>query len=121
MESQIIKLEEELRLAMLHNDVEKLDELIDDSLIFTTPNGGVVTKQMDLDAHRAKIQIMTTMSASEQVIQTYESCVVVSVKMEIKGQYNDTPILGNYRYLRVWSKIKDKYRVVAGSVVQLLD
>lgn len=121
MESVIIKLEEELRLAMLHNDVKKLDELIDDSLVFTTPNGGVVTKQMDLDAHRAKIQTMTSMSASEQIIQTYESCAVVSVKMEIEGMYNETSISGSYRYLRVWSKINDRYKVIAGSVIPIFD
>ncbi len=56
MESEIIKLEEELRNAMLTSDVKKLDELIDDALIFSTPDGKIATKQMDLEAYQSKAQ-----------------------------------------------------------------
>lgn len=119
MKTEILKLEEDLRQAMLHSDVKKLDELIDDSLIFVSPSGGVATKPMDLQAHRMKTQKMSKLSPSEQVIQIYDNCVTVCVKMEIVGTYDDISISGTYRYLRVWSKTKDSWKVVAGSVVQI--
>lgn len=119
MSQEIIKLEEELRLAMLENDVAKLDELIDDSLVFTTPNGAVATKQMDLETHKSKIQKITEMLPSEQVIQFYEEFAIVSVKMNIVGTYGESDISGQYRYLRVWTKFNDDWRIVAGSAVQI--
>jgi len=121
LKTEVLKLEEELRLAMLHSDVKKLDELIDDSLIFISPSGGVATKSMDLQAHKMKIQKMSKLSPSEQVIQIYDNCVTVCVKMEIVGTYDAISISGTYRYLRVWSKIGDVWKVVAGSVVQTND
>lgn len=117
MKSEIITLEEELRLAMLNRDVEKLDELIDDSLIFTTPDGSIITKQDDLEVQRNKIQSMTELTPSEQIVQIYDNCAVVNVKMKIIGSFSGIDISGMYRYLRVWMKTNGKWKIVAGSVV----
>jgi len=115
---EIIKLEEELRLAMLSSDVEKLDTLIDDSLQFIAPDGNVTTKQMDLNVHKSKIQKMYELIPSEQTVQIYDSCAVVCVKMSLVGVYGPIDISGHYRYLRVWTKIGDTWKVVVGSVVK---
>lgn len=117
MQSEIIKLEEELRLAMIANDVEKLDELISDELVFTGPNGALATKQMDLDAHRNKIQKISKLNMLEQKIMTYENFAVVVSKMDLDGAYGEMPIGGQYRYTRVWLKAQGSFKIVAGSVV----
>lgn len=117
MQSEILKLEEELRIAMLNNDVEKLDELIADSLVFTTPDGKIATKSMDLEAHRSKIQKMTKLSPCEQTIQIYDNFAVVTVKMTLKGTYSEVDISGNYRYTRIWAKINNNWKILAGAVV----
>lgn len=44
-----------LRAAMLANDVEALDALLDDDLVFTVPTGQVISKEDDLSTHRAKL------------------------------------------------------------------
>lgn len=119
MKSEIIKLEEELRLAMVNSDVDKLDELIDDSLIFTTPDGKIATKQMDLEVHRSQVQKISELVPSEQIVKIYENCAVVTVKMKLIGDYNGINISGLYRYTRLWAKIDDKWKIVAGSVVQI--
>lgn len=120
MEEEIIKLEEELRFAMLASDVAKLDELIADSLMFIAPNGMIVTKQMDIEAHKSGLQKMTKLSPSEQQIKVYDNCAIVTVKMEIEGTYGDTSISGNYRYIRTWSQTNGALKVVAGSVVSII-
>lgn len=119
MKETIIKLEEELRLAMLSNNVEKLNELIDDSLIFITPDGQKATKQMDLEAHKAKIQKMSALNPLEQEIQLYDNLAVVNVKMNIEGTYNDISISGLYRYMRVWINKNSIWKIVSGSVVKI--
>lgn len=120
MKDEIINLEEELRLVMLAGDVDKLDELISDSLIFIAPNGDVVTKYMDLDCHRTKLQQMTKMLPSEQVINLYGDYAVVSVKMDISGSFGNESIDGNYRYIRTWAQQNGSWQVIAGSVTKIV-
>lgn len=116
MKKEIIEKEEELRLAMIASDVEKLDELIDDSLVFVMPDGNLGTKQMDLAAHNSKLQKISEMTQSEQIINIYDKSAIVNVKANLVGTYGDIPITGTYRYTRVWTKINDKFKIVAGSV-----
>lgn len=118
--AEIIKLEEELRLAMLNSDVKKLEELIDGSLTFVIPDGKIITKQMDLDGHIAKIQTTEELSPSEQTVQLHNNCAVVTVKMKIIGSYGKTDISGFYRYLRIWTKINGNWKIVAGSVIKII-
>lgn len=119
MNDEIIKVEEELRLAMLNSDVEKMDELIADSLIFIAPQGEVITKQMDLDVQKNKIQQISKLTPSEQQIQIYDNLALVTVKMEIIGTFSGIDISGTYRYIRTWKKFDSKWRIVAGAVTQL--
>lgn len=119
MRDKIIQKEEELRLAMLASDVDKLGLLIDDSLVFIGPDGSVVTKEMDLAAHKSKMQVMSEITPSEQIIVLYDNFVTVTVKMSIKGFYSDFDISGDYRYLRVWKKFGEDYRIVSGSVSKI--
>lgn len=119
MKEEIIKLEEELRLAMLNADVDKLDELIADSLVFIAPQGEVITKQMDLEAQRKKLQKISEITPSEQKIELCDNIAVVTVKMQMKATFGDADISGNYRYVRTWQKSDGQWQIVAGAVVAI--
>lgn len=119
IKSEIIQKEEELRQAMLSNDIQKLDELIDKSLVFVAPNGLIATKQMDLETHKNKLQKISKLTPSEQQIIIHDNSIVVSVVMEIVGSFAQTDISGNYRYLRIWNKINNNWKIVAGSVTKI--
>lgn len=121
MKTEILKKEEELREAMLTNNIELLDKLIDNELIFTAPNGEIVTKEIDLNVHKNKIQTTTELTPSEQNIHIKDDLAIVTVKMKIKGSYSGIDISGNYRYLRVWKKKNNHWKIVAGSVTQIHD
>lgn len=116
---KIIKLEEELRLAMISSDVAKLNELIDDSLVFISSQGVVCSKEMDLKAHENKIQKITELNQAEQSIQINENNAVVTVLASLKGEYASFDISGDYRYLRIWGKVNNTYKIIAGSVTKL--
>lgn len=120
MKNKIIKLEEELRQAMLNNDTDKLDELIDDSLVFIGPSGLIVSKNMDLEAHKTKIQKMTLLAPAEQKILIQDDLAIVTVQMNIEGSFAETTISGNYRYLRIWRKTNDSFKIISGAVVQII-
>lgn len=110
------QLEERLRQAMLTSDVVELDRLMADQLVFVLPDGVVVTKTADLDAHRSgKIRIHA-LKPSEQVIQEHENFGVVTVRMAMAGSYDGTPLSGDFRYTRVWHLAGTQPQIIAGHV-----
>lgn len=117
---KIIQLEEKLRLAMLSSDVDVLDNLIADTLMFTLPTGDIANKRMDLEAHRSGIQKLTELNLLEQNIQVYENFAIVAAKMQLAGTYDSNSINGRYSYTRVWSKVNNNWQIVAGHVSQLV-
>jgi ketosteroid isomerase-like protein len=121
MEEMTIEiLEEKLRQAMLDSDVRVLDELIADDLVFTMHTGQVVNKQYDLDAHRSGIFKFTKVDQDDRQIHLYGDCVVVTVKVDLAGTFNQQAFSETYRFTRVWVKRQNRWQIVAGHVCQVM-
>lgn len=103
LETQIIEAEEKLKLAMLDSDVNALNELLANELIFTNHLGQVFTKQDDINAHQSGIINIETITPSEQKIKLIDSNVaIVTVKVNIIGSYAEIKSNSNFRFTRVW-------------------
>jgi ketosteroid isomerase-like protein len=113
-------LEEKLRQAMLDSNVEMLDELIADDLVFTTPNGLIANKQMDLEAHRSGMQKFTKLEVFDRQIHDYNTFVVVTLKAELTGTTNEQSFAGTFCYTSIWQQRQDRWQVVAGHVSQII-
>ena len=112
---QIIASEEKLRLAMLTSDVEVLDELLASELIFTNHLGQLIDKQADLDGHKSGILKLMSLKPSDRHILVKNNVAIVSVKMQLTGSYNDTPVSGNFRFTRVWAQsLAGTWQIIAG-------
>lgn len=120
-DAEIVALEEELRLAMLAGDVDTLNRLIDDDLAFVTSTGGIADKAMDLAAHAARTLQLTAMSPSDARIRRYGDIATVSVRMAAVGTYSGVPFDTSFRYLRVWRRGADGWRIVTGSMVSVAE
>jgi ketosteroid isomerase-like protein len=107
-------LEEKLHQAMLTSDVYALDQLIADDLAFTTPNGAVINKQMDIESHRSGQTKFTSIEIQEQQAHDYGACVVVMVRAELSGIFDEQAFSGIYCYTRVWMKHQEQWQVIAG-------
>jgi hypothetical protein len=115
LQAQIIEVEERLRQAMLHSDVQVLDELIAPELYFTSHLGQVVRKEDDLALHRSGVFRLNELEPSEQHIQVYREFAFVSVLMHLLGSYEGAPVDIRIRYSRVWSIAPDgSIQLVAG-------
>ena len=110
----ILEQEAALRQAQLRGDVEALDRLLDDALVFTTLEGTVVGKADDLNIHRSGRLRITRMDPGERHILRLGSTVVVSVRMEAEATIDGVPARNALRYTRVWHKRSGEWRVVAG-------
>ena len=114
METQILEVEEQLRVAMLHSDVNALNELLAPELVFTNHLGHVLGKQDDLSAHQSGSLEITELTPSEQYIQLNGDIAIVSVRMHLSGSYAGTASNGDFRFTRVWARSSsDTWHVIA--------
>ncbi|BAZ06592.1 nuclear transport factor 2 family protein [Calothrix sp. NIES-3974] len=109
--------EEKLLEAMQTNNIELLDRLLHDELLFHTPDGQTVTKAMDLNNYRSGHVNWRTLTPSDRMIHQIGDNIIVAVTVEIQGNYFGQEINGKFRYLRVWKQFHDDWKVIAGSVV----
>ena len=116
----IEQLEAQLRQAQLNGDVDALDRLIDDALLFVGPDGALVSKTDDLASHRSGAVRFTSHEPSDLQWQCVTSdVVVVALKARLAVLVYGQPIVGDFRYTRVWARRDGQWRVVAGHVSAL--
>jgi hypothetical protein len=112
--STIADLEESLLSAMRTHDVVTLDRLLADDLLFTDHLGRHITKAWDLAEHRSGRMSIEELVPSEQVIRELPKAAVVSVRVYIRGTYEQQPFAGDIRYTRFWMLRERRWQVVAG-------
>jgi hypothetical protein len=117
--SQIMACEKKLLDAFTNKDLIVLEELIHEHALFILPNGKTVSKLMVLDNYRAGDTVMTSIIPSDQLIHFIEDTAVVSVNLEMKGNYFDRLISSQFRYIRVWKLVEDTWKVIAVSGVPI--
>ena len=114
IESEIVKIEECLRLAMLQSDVAVLDELLSPDLIFTNHFGHVMTKGDDLSAHKSGLLRIEEISLSKNRIQIIDNVAVVTVQAHLVGSYAGERSENDFRFTRIWAASKNgAWHVVA--------
>jgi ketosteroid isomerase-like protein len=119
IEDQILKLEDELVKAIQSSDIATLDKLLHPDLLFISPGGQTITKEMDLASHRSGTMIVEELSPTIEQINIIESTAVVIVVYDTKGKMLGNPIQGRFRYIRIWSSIDGNLKVIGGSCIQL--
>lgn len=120
MDSEILDAELRLQAAMIASDVAALDALLDERLLFVTPDGAVYGKADDLAVHRAGTQRFTRLEVVDRRIERHEGVAIAVVHTRIAGEFMGTPFDGPFRYMRTWMYGEGGWRVVAGSVCAVL-
>jgi hypothetical protein len=117
--AEVIANEKNLLSAMKTSNVELLDQLLHDELLFNGPSGETATKAMDLENYRSGNINLHTVESSDLILNMVGDDIVVAVTVEILGNYLGQEINGKFRYLRVWKLFQNNWKVIAGSVVTL--
>ncbi|MEL6442703.1 MAG: nuclear transport factor 2 family protein [Bacteroidota bacterium] len=110
----VLACEDALIAAMASNDVDALDALLDDRLLFTGLGGVVLRKEDDLNAHRARLLRLTRAEVRERHVVRCGATAVVNVHIEMAGTFAGEPFAGTFRYTRVWCSQEDGWRLLAG-------
>ena len=116
-EQKILEIENQLREAMKKSDVEILEQLLHDDLLFVLPSGEVITKKTDLETHQSGNLVLEEITSSMDSIKQIDENVVVTLSSNLKGKMLEQNFEGNFRYLRVWKMFDGQLKVIAGSCV----
>ena len=119
IKNQIIAAEKELLSAMKTSDVIKLDKLLHDDLLFITPDGQTITKQMDLDSHKSGNMVIDEITSVIDLINIIEDTAVAIITIQTKGKMLNHPIEGRFKYVRAWKLFDGNWKVIAGSCTQV--
>ena len=119
MEQDIIDCENRLLDAIRNGDINTLDELLHESLIFNIPTGQTITKEMDIENYRSGIMCVYDISTTDQTIKTVDNISTVVVTIHLKAKYADQIIDGKFRYLRIWKLFNNSWKIIAGSGFQI--
>ena len=83
------------------------------------PTGETITKEFDLNTYRSGKMKIDSLEASDQIINSIDDSAVVTVSISLKGTYDNNPINGVFKYIRVWKQFDGNLKVIAGSCIQL--
>jgi ketosteroid isomerase-like protein len=111
----VIQSENLLVAAMKASNIEALESLLHDDLLFITPDGQAITKKMDLDSHRSGTMVVDKINPEIETINIIGDTAVITIAITAKGSMMGEPIEGKFRYIRVWKLIGNTLKVIAGS------
>ena len=116
---EIAAAENQLFLAQLASNVDGLDLLLYDDLVAVAPDGQMLTKEMDLNAHRSKAMIIENASTEINEIRIIGDTALSVTTMTAKGKVMGTPLEEKFRYFRGWKRIDNTQKVIGASFMQL--
>jgi len=117
--NEIIEQENKLYKAITESDINTLEELLHDDLLFVIPSGEVITKEIDLRAYRDGALKINKINPQIEALNSIGDTAVIVLSMELEGSYNAVPFEAKYRYIRFWKKFKEGIKVVGGSGVAI--
>lgn len=117
----VVEAENMLFSAQLVSNVEILDQLLHDDLLAVAPTGEIITKEMDLNSHKAKTMIIENASIEIDNIKIMDDIALSIVTMTAKGKMMGAPLEGRFRYFRVWKRFDDSLKIIGASFMQLPD
>jgi ketosteroid isomerase-like protein len=115
---EMVACEAIIRDAQLAADIQALDRLISDHLLFTGPDGALATKADDLTAHGSgAVRFLEHEPEELRVRRVGPDAAITALRARLAVQVGGTVHRGTFRYTRVWAREEGgPWRVVGGQV-----
>jgi ketosteroid isomerase-like protein len=104
MKEKIRELEDRRYKAMCEADAQTLDQLLNESLVYTHSYGGADSKASYLDGIRSKKWVYRKIERPIEDIQVHGDCAVVTGQVKIELVSDGKPKTLNSRFTNVWVK-----------------
>lgn len=101
---QVEELEGTWRTAEMNGDVDAMDKLLSDDYVGITMSGQVVTKGQQLERLRKRSMILSRIELNDVHVKLIGTTAIVTSLAEVEGTIDGSPMHGNFRYTRVYSR-----------------
>lgn len=115
--NDILNQEDRLYKAIKERNIEVLDELLHKDLLFIIPGGEVITKEVDLKTYLDGNLKIDELVPNIENLNIIDDLAVITLTIELKGNYNGESFAAKYRYIRFWKEFPEGIKVVGGSGV----
>lgn len=113
--NEVINQENRLYQAIIRRNIDTLEKLLHNDLLFIIPSGEVITKEIDLKTYRDGALKVDEITPKIETLNIIDDVAVIVLVMELKGSYNTEPFEAKYRYIRFWKQFNDGIKVIGGS------
>lgn len=113
--NEVIEQENRLYQAIIGGNIDTLEKLLHNDLLFIIPSGELITKEIDLKTYRDGALKVDEIIPKIETLNIIDDVAVIVLLMELKGNYNTEPFQAKYRYIRFWKQFKDGIKVIGGS------
>ena len=115
-EDDLLREERALQAAQLASDVEELDRLLHPDLLAVGPDGSLVDKAADLEAHRTGVFEIQELTEEDVQLRVAGDAAATFVVLQIRGAIAGEAVSGRMRYTRTWSRDGGAWRVIAAHI-----
>ena len=115
-EQSALSRERELQAAMRASDVDALDDLLHDDLLAVGPDGALVDKAMDLEAHRKGVFTIAEVTEEDVRVKVLGDLALTFVVLAIRGTIGGADASGRFRYTRTWTRAAGDWQVVGAHI-----
>lgn len=119
MKQEINEYEDKFLQFLRTSNVEALTELLHDDLIYNNPVGKVLDKQMDIEDFKSSNPVIEKLDCLERKIELFGDTAIVSTVIELKGVFMNTPVEGRSRFLRIWKKFGEGWKIIGAASINL--
>ncbi|MEN5054058.1 nuclear transport factor 2 family protein [Sphingobacterium kitahiroshimense] len=114
-ETDILDQENRLYEAIKESNINVLEELLHDDLLFVIPSGDVITKEMDLQSYRDGNLKISELIPHVEHLNIIDDTAVITLTLELKGNYSGQDFESKFHYIRFWKTFPSGIKVVGGS------
>jgi ketosteroid isomerase-like protein len=108
--------ERALQAAQRASDVAELDRLLHPALLAVGPDGRLVGKAEDLEAHRTGVFVIDALEQDDLRVVVAGGTAVTFVVVRIRGSIAGEAFAGTLRYTRTWVHDDAGWRVLAAHI-----
>lgn len=115
------QLEDDWQAAIKAGNTQQMGAMLAESYIGIGPDGTLETKAEEISARSSGEERFDRLDVVDRRIRAYGTTAVVTSKVKVQGEYAGQPILGEYRYTRVWSLQHGQWRIVSFEASRIHD
>ncbi len=119
--SLIVEKEKMLLTAFTNCDIDTIDDLLHEDVVYIIPNGRLLSKAKVLQNYSSGGTAISSIRSEEQSVHFVDDCAVVAMILNLSGKYYDQVVDRKFRYLRVWKLLEGQWKVITISSVPILE